>query len=300
MVNGMDDGYSTIEKIGFIGLGVMGGPMCRNLIRRAPWAKIVAFDRDEAAMDSIRALGAETASSAAQLIKGVDILLLSLPDGKAVESVFGLIEEHLRPGQIVVDTSTTPVDLTRELAARARSAGADFVDAPIARTRQAAESGTLSIMVGGSEAAFGRLRSVLECMGSDISYCGAVGAGQIVKILNNMVLFQTVHALSEAMAIATRAGVDGHVLFDAFTKGSADSFALRNHGMKAILPGEFPLRAFSTAYARKDNTYALALAEATGITARGAKLLEEVFARAQAHGLTDSYFPVFHNLHDMG
>jgi 3-hydroxyisobutyrate dehydrogenase-like beta-hydroxyacid dehydrogenase len=295
----MDNASPTIQTIGFIGLGVMGGPMCRNLIRRAPWAKVVAFDRDEAGMANIRALGAETTTSAAELIKAVDILLLSLPDGKAVESVFGAIEQGLRPGQIVVDTSTTPVDLTRELAARARSAGADLVDAPIARTRQAAESGTLSIMVGGSEAAFERLRPVLECMGSDISYCGAVGGGQIVKILNNMVLFQTVHALSEAMAIAERAGVDGNVLFDAFTKGSADSFALRNHGMKALLPREFPLRAFSTAYARKDNTYALALAEATGIEARGAKLLEEVFAQAQASGLTDNYFPVFHRLHDM-
>src|SRR5262245_34712967 len=298
MVTSMDNAHSTIDTIGFIGLGVMGGPMCRNLIRRLSSAKIVVFDRDEAAMKNIATLGAEIASTPAELIEKVDILLLSLPDGKAVESVFASIEPHLRPGQIVVDTSTTPVDLTRELAARAQSAGADFIDAPIARTRQAAENGTLSIMVGGGEVAFRRLRPVLECMGSDISYCGAVGGGQIVKILNNMVLFQTVHALSEAMAIATRSGVDGHVLFDVFTKGSADSFALRNHGMKAILPREFPLRAFSTAYARKDNSYALALAEAAGITARGAKLLEDVFAHAQAQGLTDEYFPVFHQLHE--
>jgi 3-hydroxyisobutyrate dehydrogenase-like beta-hydroxyacid dehydrogenase len=106
-----------------------------------------------------------------------------------------------------------------------------------------------------------------------------------------------VHALSEALAIGTRAGVDGKTLFDIFAKGSADSFALRNHGLKALLPGDFPPRAFSTDYARKDNAYAIALAAAVGLTPKGAILLDEVFSHAQQNALGDFYFPVFHKLH---
>jgi hypothetical protein len=134
-------------------------------------------------------------------------------------------------------------------------------------------------------------------MGSDVSHCGPVGSGQVVKILNNMVLFQTVHALSEALAIGSLAGVDAEVLFDIFSKGSADSFALRNHGLKALLPGDFPPRAFSTDYARKDNAYAIALARSVGIAPKGAQLLDEVFSQAQERALGEFYFPVFHKLH---
>jgi len=122
---------------------------------------------------------------------------------------------------------------------------------------------------------FERVRPLISCFGSDITRCGPVGCGQVVKILNNMVLFETVVALAEAKAIGERAGVDAALLFDTLSKGSADSFALRNHGMKAMLPGDFPERAFSVRYARKDLLYALQLAEQTGIDARGALLVGE-------------------------
>jgi 3-hydroxyisobutyrate dehydrogenase-like beta-hydroxyacid dehydrogenase len=123
-----------------------------------------------------------------------------------------------------------------------------------------------------------------------------VGSGQVVKILNNMVLFETVMALSEAKAIAERAGVDPERLFDALSKGSADSFALRNHGMKAVLPDDFPLRAFSAAYARKDLSYALRLAQETGVPAAGAQTVDGWFAKAIERGLQDRYWPVISRL----
>jgi 3-hydroxyisobutyrate dehydrogenase-like beta-hydroxyacid dehydrogenase len=113
-----------------------------------------------------------------------------------------------------------------------------------------------------------------------------------------MVLFQTVHALAEALALGRRAGVDPQLLFDALARGSADSFALRNHGMKAMLPGEYPERAFSVAYAAKDNAYALELGRETGVRLRGAELLAEVLGEADAAGWRDAYWPVIARLVD--
>lgn len=283
--------------VGFIGLGVMGGPMCRNLIRKMPRAEVVVFDRSPEAIEAVAGAGAAVAASPQDIARRAEIILLSLPNGDAVRQVVDAMIGGIRPGTIVVDTSTSPVDVTRAMAAQIRAAGGDYLDAPIARTRAAAENGTLSIMVGGDAEAFARVLPLLACMGSDVSHCGPVGSGQVVKILNNMVLFQTVHALSEALAIGSRAGVDAKVLFDIFAKGSADSFALRNHGQKALLPGDFPPRAFSTDYARKDNAYAIALAAAVGLTPKGAILLDEVFSKAQQNALGDFYFPVFHKLH---
>jgi 3-hydroxyisobutyrate dehydrogenase-like beta-hydroxyacid dehydrogenase len=283
--------------VGFIGLGVMGAPMCRNLIRKMPNAKVVVYDKSAEAIASVTGEGADVAENAESLARMSDVVLFSLPNGEAVRQVVDAIIGNIRPDTIIIDTSTSPVDVTKEMAKRVRAAGGEYLDAPIARTRAAAENGTLSIMVGGDTKAFESVLPILQCMGTEISHCGPVGSGQIVKILNNLVLFQTVHALSEALAIASLAGINGEVLFDVFSKGSADSFALRNHGRKALLAGDFPPRAFSTDYARKDNTYAIALADSVGISPKGAKLLDEVFSLAQQRSLGEFYFPVLHKLH---
>ncbi|HVY06581.1 MAG TPA: NAD(P)-dependent oxidoreductase, partial [Burkholderiales bacterium] len=197
-----------------------------------------------------------------------------------------------REGQVIVDLGTSPVDVTRRLAGEFATKGASFIDAPVARTRAAAEAGTLAVMVGADKAAFDMVRPLIATFASDITHCGPVGCGQVVKILNNMVLFETVVAISEAKAIGERAGVDPALLFDALSKGSADSFALRNHGMKAVLPGEFPERAFSVQYARKDLAYALQLALETGVDARGARMVDEWYAKAIAAGHGEQYHPV--------
>ena len=122
-------------------------------------------------------------------------------------------------------------------------------------------------MVGASPELFAAIEPLIRCFATDVTHCGDVGAGQVTKILNNMVLFETVNALAEAVAVAKRNGVDPALLLDTLSKGSADSFALRNHGIKAIVPGNFPERAFSTEYALKDLTYALELAADAGIRA---------------------------------
>jgi hypothetical protein len=197
---------------------------------------------------------------------------------------------------VLVDLSTSSVDTTRALAAAFAQQGVAFADAPLARTRAAAEAGTLSVMVGAEPELFERLRPLIATFATEITLCGGVGCGQVVKILNNLVLFETVLALAEAKLIGERAGVDPTLLFDTLSKGSADSFALRSHGMKSMLPGDFPERAFSVRYARKDLGYAMKLAQAAGVEASAAQTVNDFYDRAIAAGLGDLYHPVISQL----
>ncbi len=288
----------TTSTLGFIGLGVMGEPMCRNLARKSGSA-VIAHDLDAAVLERLAADRVQSAGSAAAVMQGASIVFLSLPSGEVVDALAhqpdGLLA-HARPGQIVVDLSTSPVDTTRALARAFADRGVTFVDAPVARTRAAAEAGTLSVMVGADAPTFERVKPLIATFATDIALCGPVGCGQVVKILNNMVLFETVVALSEAKAIGERAGVDPALLFDTLAKGSADSFALRSHGMKAMLPGEFPERAFSVRYARKDLAYALKLAQETGVDAKSARIVDAWYQAAIDAGLGEQYHPVISRL----
>lgn len=288
---------STEKKLGFIGLGVMGEPMCRNLARKSG-RQILASDLDPAPLARLQAEGVQSATLE-EILRDCDTIFLSLPSGEIVERLSrqpqGLLAQA-RSGQTIIDLSTSPVSTTRELARDFAAIGVTFMDAPVARTRAAAEAGTLAVMVGGTPEDFARVQPLIATFASDIALCGGVGCGQVLKILNNMVLFETVVAISEAKAIGVRAGVDAGVLFETLSKGSADSFALRNHGMKAVLPESFPERTFSVRYARKDLLYALELAQEHGVPARGAQLVGEWFDQAIDAGVGDQYHPVISEL----
>jgi 3-hydroxyisobutyrate dehydrogenase len=285
-----------LATIGFIGLGVMGEPMCGHLARRSG-RTVLAHDMRPEPLARLAEAGV-TPASPDQLARQCDLILLSLPDGKAVESVIATLEPGLTPGQCIVDTSTSPVALTRAIGARLTGGGIGFADAPVARTREAAARGQLSIMVGASDAVFGHARPILETMGSDVTHCGPVGCGQVVKILNNMLVFQNTAALAEAIALGRRNGVPAEVLLPAMALGSGDSFVLRNHGMKSMLPREFPERAFSTRYAIKDLSYALAMADAAGIDVPGARLTMQRLREAEQQGHGEEYHPVVLELID--
>ena len=284
----------AISRIGFIGLGVMGEPICRNLAVKSG-LPVAAWDIQAAPLARLLAHGVQGAASVAALAAGSDAVFVCLPSGQQVEEVCegpaGLLATA-RPGQVVVDLGTSPISLARHLATAFAARGAAFADAPIARTRQAAQEGTLSVMVGGDAAVFARIEPLIRCFASDITHCGAAGSGQAIKILNNMVLMQTVNALAEAMALGQRVGIEPSLLFSTLAKGSADSFALRNHGMKAMVPGMFPEQAFSTEYAHKDITYALQMAAETGVHARGAELIAAVLQETMAAGFGKQYWPV--------
>jgi 3-hydroxyisobutyrate dehydrogenase len=289
------------EMLGFIGLGVMGEPICRNIIRRSG-RPVIAFDLAAEPLKRMASEGGVIAASIAEVVTRSDLVFLCLPSAKHVRSVFesdGILA-HVRPGQVVVDLGTSSVKQTRDFAAQLQAKGAGWVDAPIARTRQAAQDGTLSVMVGATPAQFAAIEPLIRCFATDITLCGEVGAGQVTKILNNMVLFETVNALAEAVAVARQSGVDPKLLLETLSKGSADSFALRNHGLKAIVPGAFPERAFSTEYALKDLSYALELAGNAGLKLRGAELVGTILQEAIAAGDGEAYFPVIAKLIDRG
>ena len=284
---------TTIDTVGFIGLGVMGEPMCGHLASIGGRG-VVGFDVDAAPLARLAKSGVAAAASVTEVAERADLIVLCLPGANQLEAVAtgdGGLLSHCRAGATVVDTGTSPVALSRALAERLAGRGIDYADAPVARGRQAAQQGTLSTMVGATRAVLDRIRPFLECYATDVTHCGDVGAGQVVKLMNNMVLFQNVTALAEALAIGRRAGVDGEVLFECLAKGSGDSFALGDHGMKSMLPGEFPERAFSTDYALKDLAYALALAGEAGIEAPGARVTERVLEASRAAGHAKEYFP---------
>ena len=277
--------------LGCIGLGVMGEPICANLLRKSG-CRVQGCDLRREPLARLAEQGLETRGSPEDVARDASVVFLSLPGGPELAEVGARLLGAMRPGAVLVDLTTAPVDLTRALAARFAARGIAYADAPVARTRFAAERGELSVMVGADAHAFQRIERYLRCFASDVLHCGPVGAGQVVKLMNNMVLFETGAAIAEALAIARRSGVQPEVLLDAFMQGSADSFALRNHARNAMLPRTYPERAFSTRYALKDLEYALALAAQAGVDASGARLVREHFTQAIAAGDGERYWPL--------
>ncbi len=277
--------------IGFIGLGVMGGPMCRNMALKHG-GPLIAFDMAPNAATILDGTKAELAPSISALAATADIVFLSLPGGPQVESVCTELARHLRKGAVIVDLSTTSVALARAVEAMLAPSGIAFADAPVARTREAAQKGQLSVMVGAPDALYASIRPFIDMIASDVSHGGRVGTGQVLKLVNNMLVFEHVVALAEMMVVAERAGVSPEVLLDAVSKGSGDSFVLRNHGRKAMLQRAFPDKAFPPEYVLKDIGYVLELAQANGVHAKAAELAQRYFQGAVAGGFGGRYFPV--------
>jgi len=286
------------DTLGFIGLGVMGEPMCANLIRKSN-RRVYGTDSRPEPRERLAMAGLRPCASIGEVTTNVDIVFLSLPSIAEVTDVClgsdGIVACGGRV-HTVVDMSTSAVKQTRDLAAKLKEKGISFVDAPVARMRQAAKDGTLSVMVGGSAEEFRLVEPFLLCMGTEVTHCGGTGAGQVVKILNNMVVFMTVHALAEALAIGRKAGVDGALLFDVMSKGSADSFALRTPGQKALVPGDFPENTFPTDYAIKDIKLAIELAKQGGIAAESAERTAELLEKTSRAGFSRNYYPAMINL----
>lgn len=285
-----------VRSLGFIGLGVMGAGICRNIATKSGLPMSIWDASAEALQVAKATAGCTARESIADVVGNADLVCLCLPGGPQLDAVCrgdgGLIG-RARAGQVIVDHTTAPVGLTRELAACFADKGVRYADAPVARGREAADQGTLSIYVGCEEALYPTLKLLLGYAGTDVTRCGDVGAGQIVKLLNNMVLFQTVMALAEALVLARGAGLDGRTLFEALQSGAADSYALRNHGMKSLLPEEFPLRAFPSTYALKDLIYAIEMGRDENIELFGAKALEQLLRRSIELGYGEYYYPAF-------
>jgi 3-hydroxyisobutyrate dehydrogenase-like beta-hydroxyacid dehydrogenase len=288
---------SGSPTLGFIGLGVMGAGMCANAVRKHD-APVHVFDMSPAALQAMVDVGAVAAASVADVAKAATVICLSLPGGKQVAAVSEEIAAHAAPGSVVIDLSTTGVADARAVAAMLAGKGLRFADAPVARTRQAAIDGTLSIMVGAPEALFAEIEPVLRYMGSDVTLCGEVGCGQVVKLINNTLLFEQVAAIAEMMVVAERAGVSGAKLIEAVGLGSGNSFALQNHGAKAMAPRAFPEKAFPSPYVLKDLGYTLELAEQVGVDPKVGRLAASYYQAAIDAGIGEQYFPAIIKLVD--
>jgi 3-hydroxyisobutyrate dehydrogenase-like beta-hydroxyacid dehydrogenase len=280
----------STPTLGFIGLGVMCGGMCANVVRKHG-GKVHVFDINAEALAAQVEHGALQAASVAEVAQHAEVIFLSLPGGKQVAAVSEEIAAHASPGTVVVDLSTTSVTEARAIAARLAEAGMAFADAPVARTRQAAIDGTLSIMVGADPTLFARIEPLLRHMGSDVTLCGEVGCGQVVKLVNNTLLFEQVAAIAEMMVVAERAGVTPAKLIEAVGLGSGNSFALQTHAKKAMAPRDFPAKAFPMPYALKDLSYTIDLAEQMGVEPRLPRLVSEYYQAAIDAGIGDKYFP---------
>lgn len=285
-----------IELVAFVGLGAMGGPMCANLSRKSP-VPTLAYDLDPNAVQAAVSSGSVAANDLADTSRA-DIVFICVPGEEQTRAVClaeGGLCDHAKAGQIVVDCTTATVRVNLDVSEALATKGAHFADAPVARGVPNAHDGTLSITVGASEEIFDRIAPWLSYMGTDVAYCGPVGTGTVMKLMNNMVLFENVSALAEAMAIATRAGVPRSRVLDLLGQGSADSFALRRHG-SFMASGDYPTDRFPTTYSLKDLDYALDLADQVGVDAKGARLIRERFSEIVARGMGHFYSPVVYEL----
>ncbi|MBP0463018.1 3-hydroxyisobutyrate dehydrogenase [Roseomonas sp. PWR1] len=223
-----------MARIGFVGLGNMGAPMARNLIKAGH--EVSAFDLAPGAIDGVP--GARRAASAADAAQGAEVVVTMLPASQHVRDAWlgaGGMMAAAGPGALLIDCSTIDVTAARDVAAA--SGGRDFLDAPVSGGVMGAEAGTLTFMVGGSDAAFARAKPVLEAMGRTIVHCGGPGAGQAAKLCNNMMLAATMAVTCEAFVLAEKLGLSHQALFDVTSKSSAQSWALTTY---CPVPGPVP------------------------------------------------------------
>ena len=280
------------QTIGFIGLGVMGAPMCRNVANKHD-GEVLAFDLSSAASEALADTKAHIASRIEEIWNAADVVFLSLPGGRQVEEVcIGQqgVQQQSRKPRIIVDLSTTSVATARKVAEILADLGIAFADAPVARTREAAQKGELSIMVGSPAELFETIEPMLRYMATDLTHCGPVGSGQFVKLVNNALLDVNVIAIAEAIVLAEKTGVDPAVMIEAVSKGSGDSYALRNHAVKSMLPRDFPEKSFPPEYKVKDLTYLLELAAQVVSPVRSMELALDYYKAAIEAGYSGRYF----------
>ena len=225
-----------MARIGFIGLGNMGGPMAANLVKAQH--SVAGFDLAPSAVDAAVQAGAHKAASIVEAVSDAEVVVTMLPAGKHVREVYeSTILGAVAKGALLIDCSTIDVDTARAVAAAAAKAGLEMLDAPVSGGVGGAAAGTLTFMVGGSDAAFARARPILEKMGRNIVHAGASGNGQAAKICNNMILGVSMIAVSEAFMLAKRLGLDAQKLFEVASTSSGQCWSLTNY---CPVPGPVP------------------------------------------------------------
>ena len=268
-------------KIGFVGLGVMGGPMARHLVHAGH--EVTGFNRSpEKARTWAEATGGRFAATVAEAADGADLLILCVGNDNDVRAVVTEALSHLSAGAIVVDHTTTSARIAREMADLATSSGRAFIDAPVSGGQAGAENGQLSVMAGGDEAALARVEPALMAYSKAVKRMGPSGSGQLAKMVNQIAIAGVVQGLAEAVHFAEVAGLDTSATYDAISKGAAQSWQMDNR-WKSMAEGQFEF-GFAVDWMRKDLGLVLDEARSNGAHLAMTALVDQFYSEVQAMG----------------
>jgi 3-hydroxyisobutyrate dehydrogenase len=272
------------DRIGFIGLGIMGRPMARNLLKAG--YPLTVWNRSQPGIEELVRDGASPGSSPEDVAHRSDVVITIVTDSPDVEKVAlgpkGIIEGG-GAAFVHIDMSTISPAVTRRIASRLAEKGIEMLDAPVSGGDTGAQAGTLSIMVGGKEEVFQRCRPIFEVLGRTIVHCGPNGAGQTVKLCNQIVVALNNLAMCEALVFATKAGVDTRRMLEAVGAGAASSWVLLNLAPRILARDFRP--GFKVAHQQKDLRLALETADQEAIPLLGTGLVHQLFAAVEAEGL---------------
>lgn len=270
--------------IGFVGLGIMGGPMAENLIDAG--YTVIGHNRSQEPVDAIVDYGGRGASTAAEAASEADVIITCLPDSSVVESVMRAedgIMAGLDGGETVIDMSTISPTTTETLAAELADMDVSMLDAPISGGEEGAIDGTLSIMVGGDSDVLERHRDILDVMGETVTHCVPNGAGQVTKACNQIVVANTMEAVSEALVFASKAGADVEAVIEAISGGAAGCWALDNRAPRMVRGNFDP--GFFASYQYKDLRIATEAGEAFGSPMPITQVTHEMYKSMEETGL---------------
>ncbi|TCP37529.1 2-hydroxy-3-oxopropionate reductase [Sphingomonas sp. BK235] len=273
-------------RIGFLGTGIMGRPMAGHL--QAAGHELLLAPHRSPAPEELVAGGATLHASARELAAAADVVILMLPDTPDVErALFGEegVVAGLRAGTLVIDMSSIDPIATRDFAARVAAVGCDYVDAPVSGGEVGAKAATLTIMCGGSDTAFARAEPLFRAMGKNVTLVGAVGAGQVAKVANQIIVALNIAAVGEALVFASKAGVDPDKVRAALLGGFAGSRVLEVHGQRMIDRSFAP--GFRIALHQKDLNLALGSARSLGLALPGTAGAQQLFSACVARGGAD-------------
>jgi 2-hydroxy-3-oxopropionate reductase len=275
-----------LGQIGFIGLGIMGKPMARNLLKAG--YSLVVYDVASGPVAELTAAGAEAGESSSDTARRVEMVITMLPDGPDVEKAVlgpGGVLEGARPGSMVVDMSSISPTVSQKVAAACSEKGVEFLDAPVSGGEPKAVDGTLAIMVGGKPEVFEKALPVLQKMGSSVTLTGPAGAGNVTKLANQIMVACNIAAMGEALVLATRAGLDPEVVFNAVKGGLAGSTVLNAKAPMAIARNFKP--GFRIRLHQKDLRNALLAAESMKVSLPITSLVQQMLMALMNEGKGD-------------
>lgn len=269
-------------KIGFIGLGIMGESMSENIIKKHK-EEVFVFDFVEAKVKQLEAVGGKGCSSALEVAKNADVIISMVPKSEHSKAVYESISEALDSSKLCIDMSTIDPSVSVEISEMVKKTGAEFIDAPVVKSKPAAVAGTLGIYVGGSEAAYEKARDILLYMGENVIRMGENGKGLVMKICHNALVSQIQNGVNETAVLAERNGIDILQYAKAISYGGGQNFYLDGKA-KSIAENNFTT-AFSIENMSKDVNICMNLAEECGVVMNGEAAAKSVYDQAMADGI---------------